>query len=166
MNSLRYIICDTPDGDLVLIIDSEDIVIASGFGPVEDLVRRLPADVGQFELSRIRGHRYEGLVGEYYAGDKQALGQIPYRVVGSDFQVAVWSEMAKIPYGQTVSYAELAKSSGSPGASRAIGAVCGSNRLILLVPCHRVIKLNGEMGEYLYGRRLKQSLLSREGVAL
>jgi methylated-DNA-[protein]-cysteine S-methyltransferase len=72
--------------------------------------------------------------------------------------------MRKIPAGKTISYSELAKWAGSPDAVRAAGTACANNLIALIVPCHRIIKSNGEIGNYGYGVKIKKLLLTHEGA--
>ncbi len=80
----------------------------------------------------------------------------------TDFQRAVWRALQKIPRGQTRSYGEIARSIGKPKAARAVGAACGANPVIVLVPCHRVIAANGKLGGFSCGLSLKKKLLGME----
>jgi methylated-DNA-[protein]-cysteine S-methyltransferase len=82
----------------------------------------------------------------------------------SDFTRSVYSQMRRIPPGTTQTYGELAKISGSPGAARAVGSVCARNRIVLIVPCHRVVAAQG-IGGYEYGAAVKKKLLSHEGFS-
>jgi methylated-DNA-[protein]-cysteine S-methyltransferase len=77
----------------------------------------------------------------------------------------VWQALRRIPYGETISYGELARRLGKPGASRAVGAANGRNPLPIVVPCHRVIGSNGRLTGYYGGTHLKQFLLDLEGGA-
>jgi len=81
---------------------------------------------------------------------------------GTPFQKKVWSALTKIPYGQTRSYQEIAKSIGHPKAFRAVGNANGENSIPLIVPCHRVIESNGGMGGFGHGIKVKMQLLSLE----
>lgn len=152
----------TPDKDFHLILDENDIALASGFGSVTDLTKRLPSEYQNKPLVVKSRHPYKKLVKAYYAGDKKALSKMPYRTYGTIFQKQLWQTLAKVPYGKTLSYQELAIKAGMPKAIRAVGTACGANRLILLIPCHRILKSNGQIGNYLYGNDLKVSLLQHE----
>lgn len=90
-------------------------------------------------------------------------GDIPLDVKGTAFQQRVWSELQKIPPGETRSYGELAAALGQPGASRAVGGANGANNIAVLIPCHRVIAAGGSLGGYAYGLEIKAELLKREG---
>lgn len=162
MDTLRYITCETPDGAFHIIIDGDDVARASGFGSLINLQGRLPAEFRDVSLESATNHPYEELVAEYYSSDKSALDKIPRYQEGSDFQEKVWHAISAIPYGKTMSYKELADASGNPAAIRAAGTICGLNKLILLVPCHRILKSDGSVGSYLYGPEIKTSLLQRE----
>jgi methylated-DNA-[protein]-cysteine S-methyltransferase len=162
MDILRSIASDTPDGEFHIIVDSDDVARASGFGGLANLQKRLPAEFHNISLESVTNHPYESLVAAYYDGDTSALDKIPRHQEGSDFQEKVWQAISAIPYGKTMSYKELADASGNPAAIRAAGTICGLNKLILLVPCHRILKSDGGVGSYLYGPKIKTSLLRRE----
>jgi methylated-DNA-[protein]-cysteine S-methyltransferase len=91
---------------------------------------------------------------------------IPLKVSGTPFQLAVWKAIAKVPFGKTVSYGEIAKAIGKPLASRAVGAAVGANPTPLLVGCHRVLGSNGSLTGYTGGQGLKTKklLLDHEGI--
>ena len=160
---LKVVTVATPDGDFHLIVDGDSLVRVSGYGDIESLHKRLPEELRAIELRMVKHHPYQEYIREYYHGDGKALGKIPYVQTGTDFQQKVWKTIAAIPYGTTISYKQLAKESENEAAIRAAGTICGLNRLILLVPCHRVRKSDGGIGSYLYGTALKESLLRREG---
>jgi O-6-methylguanine DNA methyltransferase len=87
---------------------------------------------------------------------------LPLDLRGTDFQVAIWRELAEVPYGETVGYGELAQRAGSPGASQACGTAMAVNPLPLFVPCHRVLPADGSLGGFAGGPRLKQKLMTLE----
>ena len=82
---------------------------------------------------------------------------------GTSFQRAVWKKLLDVPYGQVVTYKELAEAGGSPGAARAVGNAVGKNPLPIVIPCHRVLAANG-LGGYTPGVGIKKDLLKIEGV--
>jgi methylated-DNA-[protein]-cysteine S-methyltransferase len=106
-------------------------------------------------------------LGEYFAGSRQVF-DLPLAPGGSSFQQHVWVELRRIGYGETITYAELAKRVGHPGAARAVGRANATNPIALVIPCHRVIGSNGKLTGYAYGTELKQRLLNweRRGLAL
>lgn len=97
-------------------------------------------------------------------GGAPGAANIPLDVRGTAFQEAVWRELARIPPGETRSYAELAAAAGRPKACRAAGSANGANPVAVLVPCHRVVRGDGSLGGYAYGTAIKQELLRREGA--
>jgi methylated-DNA-[protein]-cysteine S-methyltransferase len=84
---------------------------------------------------------------------------------GTEFELSVWREVLKIPFGSVCTYAQIARKVGSVGAARAVGTACGKNRLPILVPCHRVVASNGALGGYSagMGTGTKMALLQHEG---
>lgn len=99
---------------------------------------------------------------DYFQGKRQHF-EIPLDLSsGTPFQQKVWQELLKIPYGQTISYAQLAKNIGQPTAYRAVANANGRNPISLIVPCHRVIASNGGLGGYTGGLEIKQQLLDLE----
>lgn len=97
----------------------------------------------------------------YFAGTRQDF-VLPLSPRGTDFQRRVWDALCDIGYGETISYAELARRIGNPRASRAVGLANGANPLAIIVPCHRVIGANGSLTGYGGGLNAKQWLLAHE----
>ena len=81
---------------------------------------------------------------EYFAGERREF-DLALAPDGSEFQLSVWKALAAIPYGQTISYGELAKRIGKPGLARAVGAANGANPISIILPCHRVIGADGRL---------------------
>ncbi len=98
---------------------------------------------------------------EYFKGNLKSF-KTPLVYPGTDFQVMIWENLKKIPYGKTVSYIELAKKAGFKGASRAVGTANGMNRIAIILPCHRVVNKDGRLGGYGGGLWRKQWLLELE----
>src|SRR5690242_15034274 len=99
----------------------------------------------------------------YFAGE-QIQFSCPLDLRGSAFQVEVWKELYRIPYGQTRTYAQIAQAIGHPKAVRAVGAANGANPVAIIVPCHRVIGSNGTLTGYGGGLPMKEWLLALEGM--
>ncbi|GGZ15704.1 methylated-DNA--[protein]-cysteine S-methyltransferase [Streptomyces nitrosporeus] len=97
----------------------------------------------------------------YFAGELTEF-DLPLHLDGTPFQRAVWAELLRIPYGETRSYGELARTLGSPGASRAVGLANGRNPVGIIVPCHRVLGASGGLTGYGGGLDRKQRLLAFE----
>ena len=98
---------------------------------------------------------------EYLAG-KRTYFSVPVDLEVGDFQAKVLAQAARIPYGETTSYAELARRIGHPRASRAVGNALGANPVPIVVPCHRIIRGDGSWGHYAFGGAMKTALLSLE----
>jgi len=90
------------------------------------------------------------------------FGNLQLLVQGTDFQVKVWEALVKIPFGSVCSYQDIAESIGHPGASRAVGSAIGSNTILYLIPCHRIICKDGNSGNYHWGRARKQAMIGWE----
>ena len=98
---------------------------------------------------------------EYFAGHRVEF-DLPLRPLGSDFELAVWAELARIPYGETQTYGAVAKAVGEPGGAQAVGLTCGRNPLPLVIPCHRVIGADGSLVGFGGGLPRKRFLLDLE----
>jgi len=110
------------------------------------------------------GAELENLVAQVVAlvGKPGMATDLALDVRGTAFQEAVWRELARVPAGETVSYAALAARAGKPGAARAAGTACGANKVALLIPCHRAQRGDGSLGGYAWGLDRKRALLARE----
>lgn len=154
----------TPVGNIYLIADS-GILIAAGFKSLNSLQNRLsPSD----KLRKIEPiekiPKISKLIDNYFEGRLDALNLIQVRQPGAQFSQKVWKVMRAIPVGMTISYAQLAKKAGSPAAFRAAGTACGNNLIAPIIPCHRIIKSDGTLGNYGYGVAIKEKLLRLEGA--
>ena len=159
---------DTPIGRMTLGATANAVVLA-------DFTRRPMMAAQLASVGRRIGPIYLGSalllddaerqIGEFLGGRRREF-DLPLDAPGSAFQEHVWSELRAIPYGGTISYRDLATRVGAPAASRAVGRANGSNRLALIIPCHRVIASGGGLGGYGGGLDAKRHLLDLEqGVA-
>lgn len=98
---------------------------------------------------------------EYFSGSRKSF-ELPLNLQGTAFQKSVWQALKKIPFGKTCSYREIANKIGNTGAMRAVGNANGKNPISILIPCHRVVQSNGELGGYSGGAALKAFLLNLE----
>jgi len=104
-------------------------------------------------------------ISEYFAGSRQEF-DLSLTLEGTEFQQQVWQELRSIPFGQTVSYGDLARTIGKPRAVRAVGSANGDNPVSIIVPCHRVIGSDGGLTGYGGGLERKKWLLKHEGGLL
>jgi methylated-DNA-[protein]-cysteine S-methyltransferase len=102
---------------------------------------------------------------EYFAGQRQEF-DVPLKLAGTPFQRRVWRELTRIPFGKTITYAELAQRIIRPKGSRAVGHANGRNPISILVPCHRVIGAGGKLAGFAGGVEVKRWLLEFERAAL
>ena len=154
-------VIESPIGTLCAAFDDEGRLCELGF---ERSSRRLGNASGSCSSMR----RLDDLttqLGDYFAGRRRTF-TIELAPNGTPFQLAVWKALLAIPYGDTVSYAELARRIGKPRAVRAVGAANGANPIPVIIPCHRVIGSNGTLTGYGGGIERKQWLLTHEGRRL
>ena len=111
------------------------------------------------ELSK----RTQEQLAQYFSGKRKTF-ELPVFYRGTPFRQRVWDALCTIPYGQTRSYQDIAKLIGSPKAVRAVGQANHDNPLLILVPCHRVIRKNGDIHGYACGDSVKEFLLKLEGI--
>lgn len=112
-------------------------------------------DVARFDAARRQ-------LDEYFAGKRRRF-DLPLAPAGTDFQRRVWWALLAIPYGEAISYGELARRVGKPRAARAVGAANGANPIAIIIPCHRVVGASG-IGGYAGGLDIKRHLLALEGA--
>jgi methylated-DNA-[protein]-cysteine S-methyltransferase len=156
---------DTPVGRIEIAV-REGKLCALGFeahrGPIRDvLARRL----GQVSFKPLPAR--DALIGrlrDYFKGDLSALDAIEVDTGGTQFQRAVWAQLRRIPVGETASYGEIAAAIRAPGAVRAVGTANGANPVGVVIPCHRVIRSDGNLGGYGGGLDRKRWLLAHEGA--
>jgi len=154
----------TPVGALSLI-SREHILIAAGFTSQDELLCSISKQDRQLESKKVSQIPIiSDLVSDYFDGDLRALDGIKVDQEGEKFSQSAWRVMRKISPGRTLTYADLAKRAGSEDAVRAAGSACARNLIALVVPCHRIVKTGGALGNYAYGLKYKQWLLSHEGA--
>lgn len=166
LDTLFYSLVKSPIGDVLVVGDDEAIHCISfcrGRNAVELDPAWLSAKVGSGGARDAGGlvRQAAAQVSEYFAGERQEF-TFPVEPGGTVFQKQVWAELRRIPYGQTISYGELARRLGRPSAARAVGAANGRNPIPLAIPCHRVIGANGNLVGFAGGTDLKEALLRLE----
>lgn len=102
---------------------------------------------------------------EYFKGKRKEFN-VPLEVKGTEFQEKVWKALLEIPYGETKSYLDIAKRIGNPKASRAVGMANNKNKIMIIIPCHRVIGSNKKLVGYASGLEVKKELLQIEQIHL
>ena len=150
---IRYAKLKTPIG--ALIATARDGALT---GLYFDRGRHVPA-IGDDWIEDARARPFDECARQI--GERKSF-ELPLAPEGSEFQRKVWIEIARIPYGETITYAELAKRAGAPGSARAAGAATGRNPISIIVPCHRVVGADGSLTGYAGGVPRKAKLLEIE----
>lgn len=153
---MYYCYLDTPIGELLLAGDADGL---SMIGFPKGSMRREPQRNWIFNEKPLAEACRQ--LGEYFAGERREF-DLPLKLAGTEFQVSVLEALQKIPYGETVSYGEIAKRIGRPRAVRAVGAANGRNPIPIVVPCHRVIGSTGDLTGFGGGLDTKEALLRHE----
>ena len=145
-----FAVYNTKIGKLKIEYDSDAITgITSAKNEKEQGIRSELSDKTALQLE------------EYFDGKRKEF-DISIKLIGTEFQKKVWNELLKIPYGETVSYNDIAINTGNPKACRAVGMANHNNPILIIVPCHRVINENKKLGGYALGLDLKRRLLELE----
>ena len=166
-----HTVVDSPLGPLTLVADDEGRLAglymqAQRYRPAEErfgAAVEVGAGPGATPAEAVLVRTADQLE-EYFAGTRQAL-DVPRAPLGTPFQRSVWDVLARIPYGETRTYRQVADELGRPAAVRAVGAAIGRNPVCVVVPCHRVIGTGGALTGYAGGLARKQLLLALEKPA-
>ncbi len=154
---MKHRIIDSPVGPLTLVVDDAGLLCA--LYTHEQAHHPGPQGLGERDDTVAADAVNE--LAEYFAGERTVF-DVPTAARGTDFQKAVWGELAAIPAGQTRSYGEVAAALGKPSASRAVGAATGRNPISIIVPCHRLVGATGALTGYAGGVERKRWLLDHE----
>ena len=161
--SIRYTVADSPLGKL-LIATTERGICAVSFGEsAEELEHELAVEFFAAEITRddaTLGAAVDSIV-RGLRGERTILA-LPLDIRGTAFQMRVWSELRRIPYGETRTYAQVAEAVGNPKAVRAVARACATNPVALVNPCHRVVGSDGKLAGYKWGIERKEALLKKE----
>jgi AraC family transcriptional regulator of adaptative response/methylated-DNA-[protein]-cysteine methyltransferase len=152
----RVLVAEATNGICAVHLGADDAVLE------RELEREFPLASRERDEERLRERVEEVLAA--LRGDHAV--PVPVELRGTAFQLRVWRALRAIPFGETRTYGDVARSIGSPRASRAVGHACAANRLAILVPCHRVVRGDGDAGAYRWGARRKRDLLELEADQL
>ena len=148
-----------PLGNFSVALDEHGAVVATAFGKAGQLRKRFHLNNLVQDPKRVAGVRTQ--IQDFFAGKRNRF-DLRLSPAGTTFQKRVWTELRRIPFGQTRSYAQMAAAVGRPGAARAAGRAIASNPICLLAPCHRVIGSDGSLTGFAFGLELKRRLLEQE----
>ena len=155
MRDLYYAEVETELGTLSFACDDAGRLVELCFGPSAGA----PKDIDAHCIA------VSEQLTEYFDGARTQF-DLELAPAGTPFQQRVWNALRAIPYGQVISYGELARRIGRPGAARAVGQANGANPIPVVIPCHRVIAADGTIGGFSSGLRIKRRLLAHEHVGL
>jgi O-6-methylguanine DNA methyltransferase len=155
---IYYAHINTPAGELLLVRDNHTVT-----GLHWKIFKRVPVIQANWVENKDVFTEVIQQLSEYFAGKRQ-LFTFDYAAKGTDFQMKVWRELQKIPFGQKSSYQAIANIIGKPKAVRAVGTAVGSNPISIVVPCHRILTSSDKLGGYAGGLPAKQVLLQAENI--
>jgi AraC family transcriptional regulator of adaptative response/methylated-DNA-[protein]-cysteine methyltransferase len=165
--TIRYALTKTPLGHLIVAATDRGICFVSLGERREELITRLQREFPAAEeiqhCEPVLHSAVQSIV-DFIAGKEPHIN-LPLDIRATAFQRRVWEELRRIPLGETRSYGDIARALGQPKAQRAVGNACATNPVPLIVPCHRVVRGNGELGGYGLGPERKRRLLEREARA-
>ena len=161
--SIRYTVVETTLGRLLVGATARGVCAVS-LGDA-DAVLEVALAAEYPEAERLRDDdafaEWVSAIVAHVEGRERRL-DVPLDVAGTDFQLRVWKALREIPFGDTRSYSEIAAAIGAPSAARAVAGACASNRVALVIPCHRVVREGGALGGYRWGVERKRRLLAQE----
>lgn len=144
---------ESPLGTMIMVAEN-DKLLSLCMEKDFDIIGIKPGKSDVFELCRSQ-------LDEYFAG-KRTEFSVPIELRGTAFQMKVWNSLSKIPYGETRTYRDIAEDIGAPKSYRAVGSANNSNPLLVILPCHRVVGINGNLTGYSAGLEMKEYLLEME----
>ena len=155
---VRYSLMPSPLGNVLLVANGDALC-----GVYFDEQKYLPSidSAWQEDEDSAVLRAAHNQLDQYFAGSRKRF-ELPLGPNGTPFQRAVWNAIAQVPWGETLTYAELASRAGRPGSARAAGAATGRNPLSIIVPCHRIVGSDGSLTGYAGGLDRKQKLLALE----
>ena len=145
---VQYSSCPSPVGS-ILIGWEDDAVVSLRLGEADSSITSPVSELAAAQLQ------------EYFAGTRKSF-TFPIELRGTSFQISVWNALRQIPYGQTVTYKDIAIAIGNEKAVRAVGMACNRNPVWIVIPCHRVVGANRKLTGYAGGLSMKEALLNHE----
>jgi len=158
---MKYGLIGTPIGDVIAATNGRGLCLIE-LNAHERRFRAEHPDAARDNASVANVLR---LLRRYFAGERVSFRELKLDLsVGSTFEQFVWLELCRVPWGEVISYSELARRIGSPRAARAVGNAVGRNPIPIIVPCHRVIRADGSLGGFSCGLEIKRALHKIEGI--
>ncbi|MFA5161005.1 MAG: methylated-DNA--[protein]-cysteine S-methyltransferase [Elusimicrobiales bacterium] len=165
VEQLLYGVADSPVGKILIVVSGKDNRLVLLHYPLASSPEAVFNSHFRFECapSEEAVARIKKQLRLYFSGRLREF-DLPLDLRGTPFQMRVWKELLKIPFGQTITYGELARRIGQPRAARAVGMANNKNRIGIVVPCHRVIGAGGALTGYAAGTGIKKKLLEHESA--
>lgn len=160
---IEYAVADCPLGKMLVARTGIGICAVTLGEDADELLAGLRSEYPNAEISESTDALREAtaaIVGQLEG--KRATLELPLDLRATAFQMRVWEALRRIPYGETASYRQIAESIGEPAAVRAVATACASNRVAIVIPCHRVVRSNGEISGYRWGVERKRRILETE----
>lgn len=157
----------TPWGPMATIVDvtNSPVVIGAAFSDLPTLIKKANGKIPVVTFTKdAKLAGVTAVVNNWLDGQVNAFDSLKVRQPGGEFMQECWKSLRKVRGGTVWSYAELAEAAGRPRAIRAAGTACATNLIAPIIPCHRIVKTGGELGNYGFGLPLKHKLLEFEGV--
>jgi len=158
---LHYSINSSPFGLILIASTVQGICLVSMAFDKVKAVESLQKKYSHARIIEKRMPEHDKFI-SYFNINEYSDTPLTLHLTGTKFQMDVWKELTKIPFGMTVSYSQIAEKTGKPKATRATGTAIGKNPIFFVIPCHRVIKSTGEIGNYYWGSKLKNEILNWE----
>ncbi|CAN5526522.1 methylated-DNA--[protein]-cysteine S-methyltransferase [soil metagenome] len=160
---INYSFAESPFGNILVASTSKGICHVSFADDEADGLKNLKMQFPNAKLRQMTDLIQQNIL-YIFTHDWSKLDEVKLHIKGTDFQLKVWETLLKIPEGRLATYGNIAKKIDQPGASRAVGSAVGDNPVAFLIPCHRVIRANGEFGQYHWGRNRKLAMIGWEAV--
>jgi AraC family transcriptional regulator of adaptative response/methylated-DNA-[protein]-cysteine methyltransferase len=162
---IRYQFADSPFGNIVIASTDKGICNLLFVDDRDNGIKQLQKDWPNADFTEGQNEQIENMQ-RIFSDDWTNLDQVKLHIQGTEFQLKVWEALLKIPAGKLATYSDIAAQIGNPKASRAVGTAIGRNPIAYLIPCHRVIKKVGGIGEYRWGSTRKTAMIGWEAAQL
>ena len=161
--SLNFDFYESYFGHILIASSSKGICYIAFYDEENQAVESLRAKFPNAEFFQEKDEIHQPAL-SFFNADRDNLSQVKLHLKGTDFQLKVWDALLKIPMGELLTYSEIARHTGHPKASRAVGTAIGNNPVAYLIPCHRVIQSSGNTGQYHWGSIRKKAMIGWEAV--
>lgn len=158
---LHYSINNSPFGLILIASTKHGVCLVSMAFEKQKAVESLLKKYPHATIEECKMPEHDAFMSFFDLNDKKET-KLSIHLTGTIFQMEVWKELTNIPFGQITSYSQVAENIGNPKANRAVGTAIGKNPIFFVIPCHRVIKSTGEIGNYYWGNKLKTEILNWE----